>query len=172
MSTLIPRQPVPALSVPLLSGETWSLAEEKPENFNLVVFYRGIFCPLCRTYLRELERLLPKFAELGVNVVALSSDTEEGARAAQQEWKLENLRLGYGLDLATARTWGLFVSSARHDKELEQFSEPGIFLIRPDGTLYFSAIQTMPFARPHFSDMVGAIQYVLDNDYPARGEVA
>jgi hypothetical protein len=28
----------------------------------------------------------------------------------------------------------------------------------------------MPFARPHFKEMLGAVDFVLDKDYPARGE--
>jgi len=43
-------------------------------------------------------------------------------------------------------------------------------LIRPDGTLYFGTVQTMPFARPHFNEMLQAIDFVLKNNYPARGE--
>jgi hypothetical protein len=39
------------------------------------------------------------------------------------------------------------------------------------GTLYFGSVQTMPFARPHFADILAAIDYVLKNNYPARGEV-
>ncbi|MFN7087813.1 MAG: AhpC/TSA family protein, partial [Burkholderiales bacterium] len=50
------------------------------------------------------------------------------------------------------------------------FSEPGVFLVRPDRTLYWAAVQTMPFARPHFRDMLAAIDFVIKNDYPARGE--
>ena len=50
-------------------------------------------------------------------------------------------------------------------------SEPALYLIRPDGTLYFGSVQTMPFARPHFSDIIAAIDYVSKNNYPARGEV-
>ena len=37
-------------------------------------------------------------------------------------------------------------------------------------TLYYGAVQTMPFARPIFSDLVGAIDFALAKDYPARGE--
>ena len=28
----------------------------------------------------------------------------------------------------------------------------------------------MPFARPNFKEMLGAIDFVLDKDYPARSE--
>jgi hypothetical protein len=43
--------------------------------------------------------------------------------------------------------------------------------VRPDGTLYFGTVQTMPFARPAFGDILQAINFVIDKDYPARGEV-
>ena len=55
-------------------------------------------------------------------------------------------------------------------EEPAQFSEPGLFLVHPDGTLYWGSTQTMPFARPHFDEILGAIDFVTKNDYPARGE--
>jgi len=50
------------------------------------------------------------------------------------------------------------------------FSEPGVFIVRPDGTLYYGAVQTMPFARPHFDELLVALDFALDKNYPARGE--
>ena len=55
--------------------------------------------------------------------------------------------------------------------EPDLFLEPGLFMIRPDGTLYFASVQTMPFARPAFGDILKAVDFVIANDYPARGEV-
>ena len=43
--------------------------------------------------------------------------------------------------------------------------------VKKDGSLYFGSVQTMPFARPHFADILPAIDFVLKNNYPARGEV-
>jgi hypothetical protein len=40
-----------------------------------------------------------------------------------------------------------------------------------DGTLYFASVQTMPFARPAFGDILGALDFVIAKNYPARGEV-
>jgi peroxiredoxin len=159
-----------------VSGETWTLSERKSQRFALIVFYRGLHCPICRGYLGELAKLEPEFETRGVEVGAVSSDEEERARHAAAEWQLGNLTLGYGLDLATARDWGLFISSSRGKTsagiaEPAQFSEPGVFLVRPDGTLYWSAVQTMPFARPHFRELLGAVDFVISKDYPARGEV-
>lgn len=176
MTTLVPRQKVPPLDVATAGGGRWRLADRRPDHFTMVVFYRGLHCPICGTYLADLEARLGELAQRGVDVVAVSSDTEERALEAQRRWNLAHLTLGYGLDLEAARAWGLFVSSGRGKtsagvEEPARFSEPGLFLVRRDGTLYFSAVQTMPFTRPGFADILKALDFVLKNDYPARGEV-
>jgi peroxiredoxin len=176
ITPLVPRQPVPPLSVPLVGGGRFDITAEFAERFMLVLFYRGLHCPICRTYLGDLEAKLPEFTKRGVSVVAVSSDVAERAERSKQEWKLPNLRLGYGLPLEVARSWGLYISTSRGMtsagvEEPSLFSEPGLFLIRPDRTLYFGNVQTMPFARPHFADVLSAIDFVVAKDYPARGEV-
>lgn len=176
INPLHPRQPVPSLEVPTVGGGRFDLQKAAPENFTLVVFYRGLHCPICRSYLQQLHRLLPDFAERGVGVVALSSDTGERATRTKEEWELPDLVIGHDLDLETAREWGLYISAGRGETSIgvvepDRFSEPALYLVRPDGTLYFGAVQTMPFARPDFRAILGALDFVLENDYPARGEV-
>ncbi len=173
---LYPRQQVPSLEVATLDGGTWRLAEQSPEAFTLIVFYRGLHCPICGGYLRDLARKLEDFAKLGVEVIAISGDDEARARQAQQDWKLETLTIGYGQDLDSAREWGLYISTSRGKtstgfEEPALFAEPGLYLVRPDGQLYFGTVQTMPFARPSFGEILKAIQFVQEKDYPGRGEV-
>jgi hypothetical protein len=45
-----------------------------------------------------------------------------------------------------------------------------VFLVRPDRTLYYAAVQSMPFARPHLRDILAGLDFVIAKDYPARGE--
>jgi peroxiredoxin len=172
---LVPRQTVPALKVPTLAHGDFDLASDGAERFTLVVFYRGLHCPICLKYLLELGRLQPEFEQRGVKVVALSSDTAERAQAMADKLNAPALRMGYGLPLATARAWGLYLSTSRGKtstgvEEPALFSEPGVFIVRPDGTMYYGAVQTMPFARPHFDELLGAIDFAIAKDYPARGE--
>jgi len=172
---LIPRQPVPALKVETLSSGTFDIASEDAEFATLVVFFRGLHCPICATYLKELGRLTPDFADKGVKTIAISSDGEDRTRQMAEKVGQPDLRFGYGLPLSVARDWGLFISTSRGKtsigiEEPALFSEPGVFLVKPDGTLYFASVQTMPFVRPHFSEMVGALDFVQQNGYPARGE--
>jgi peroxiredoxin len=176
ITPVIPRQPAPALEVDLIGGGTWNLADQTPENFTLVVVYRGYHCPICKNYLGDLQSKLDDFAAKGVNVIVLSSDDKERAEKARDEWGLDKLTIGYGLDLDSARNWGLYISTSRGKtsmgvEEPPLFAEPGQFMVRPDGTIYFATVQTMPFARPHFADILMAVGFVLDKDYPARGEV-
>lgn len=177
MSTiaLTPRQPVPALIVPLVNAEQFDLRAQAAEKFDLVVFYRGLHCPICAKYLTELEALVPEFKKRGVQVVALSSDDADRAQAMAEKIKASHLKIGYGLSLKSAREWGLYISASKGKtsigiEEPALFSEPGVFIVRPDGTLYYGSMQTMPFARPSFQDLLGAIDFAIAKDYPARGE--
>lgn len=172
---LLPRHPAPALNVPLVGGGRFVLGAAPGEKFDLIVFYRGLHCPLCAKYLLELERLSSDFASRGVQVLAVSSDTEERGKEMASKVQASGLKFAYGLSLRAARQWGLYISTSRGKtsigiEEPELFSEPGVFIVRPDGTLYYGAVQTMPFARPGFQDLLGAIDFAISKDYPARGE--
>ena len=175
MPRLLPRQPAPDLSVATLAGSTWSLETAAPQRFSLIVFYRGLHCPICATYVAELDKSIPELATRGVETIAISSDTEARAREARIRWGLSQLTLGHSLTIGTARSWGLYISNGRGKtsagvEEPALFSEPGIFLVRPDRTLYWASIQSMPFARPHFREILAALDFVIAKDYPARGE--
>ena len=175
-ATLFPRQPVPSLEVPLVGGGTWKLADQSPEHFTLIVFFRGLHCPICSNYLRDLDRKLADFNATGVEVIAISSDGKERAEQTPTEWKVENVSFGYNLDLDKAREWGLYISTGRGMtgagiEEPDLFSEAALYMVRSNGDLFFGSVQTMPFARPSFTDVLNAVKFVLDKDYPGRGEV-
>ncbi len=174
---LIPRQTVPPLEV-LVDGAPWQLADQHPPKFSLIIFYRGFHCPICGSYLPDVQRRLDAFKERGVEAIAISSDAEERARMAVERWQLDRLKVGYSLSLDSARDWGLFISAQRNENptptgvvEPPLFSEPGMFLVRPDGTLYFASVQTMPFTRPNMGEVIKALDVVERENYPARGEV-
>jgi peroxiredoxin len=176
MIVLKPREAMPTLNLTTLEGP-WSLQDQNPENFTLMVFYRGLHCPVCKGYMQELQKLKGDFAERGVNVIGVSSDNQERAQLAKDEWELPDLQIAYDLSVEDARALGLHRSAGRGKtsigiEEPAEFSEPGIYMVRADGTLYWSSISTMPFARPHFREMLGAIDFALKVDYPARGELS
>ncbi|WP_373074628.1 peroxiredoxin-like family protein [Zeaxanthinibacter enoshimensis] len=166
---LIPNEKVPQLKVPLINGAEWDLYAQEPENFTLVIFYRGLHCPVCKSYLEDLAQLRDKFAGRGVHIIAISSNKEELAKKTAEEWDIPGLPVGYGMSMEQAQEWGLYISGAISDKEPGHFFEPGLFLIRPDQKLYAGSVQTMPFARPRLAEVLKAVDFILENDYPARG---
>ena len=173
--SLLPRKPVPSLEFDTVDGGHWSLAAQKPQNFTMLVFYRGLHCPICHRYTSELNGMIEDYDKRGVSTVIASTDSLERAAAAKEKWGLPKLTVGYGISIDKAREWGLFVSTSRGVtsagiEEPPLFAEPGIFLIKPDATLYWSSVSSMPFARPHFTDIAGAIDFAISKNYPARGE--
>jgi peroxiredoxin len=172
---LKPRQPVPSLEFETVGGGRWSLAGQTPQNFTMVVFYRGLHCPVCRRYTSELNGMIGEFDRRGVSTVIASTDGRERAEEAKTKWGLPNLTVGYGVSIDKAREWGLYISTSRGVtsagiEEPPLFAEPGLFLVKPEGTLYWASTASMPFVRPHFNEMAAAIDTVLQRNYPARGE--
>jgi hypothetical protein len=172
---LMPRQTTPDLALPLVGGGAFRLSAERSKRGTLVCFYRGLHCPVCARYLTELERLTPAFSERDVGTVAVSSDGADRAAAMAEKVGASELRVAWGLPLSEARGWGLYISSSRGKtsigiEEPALFSEPGVFLVTPERTLYYGAVQTMPFARPSFAELLGAVDFAIEKTYPARGE--
>lgn len=137
----------------------------------MIVFYRGLHCPVCKKYSSKLDDLIEDYNERGIEVVLVSMDTKERAQKSVDDWGIDHTPVGYGLSETQAREWGLYLSNSIKDDEPELFSEPGLFLVRPDGKLYYAAVNSMPFGRPDLEEMLQAIDFVQNNDYPARGEV-
>jgi len=169
---LMPGAPVPDLSVPLAGGGTWTLSEQKPETFTVVEVYRGYHCPRCKQQLLDIDHKVARYAERGCGVIAISTDPEDRAEKTVAEWGIHQLPIGYGMTLDQARAWGLYISEAFQEKETRLFAEPGLFLIRPDMTLYSNVIHTTLFHCHHHADVLEAIDMIRARNYPPRGTAA
>ncbi|MDF1737904.1 MAG: peroxiredoxin-like family protein [Verrucomicrobiales bacterium] len=167
---IIPDSIAPQLEVNQTGGGQWRLSDQKPENFLMIIFYRGLHCPICKNYLEDLEPLLDTARKKGVEVFALSGDNRERAHESASDWDIGDLKLGYGLTLAQMQEWGLYISNAIKEEEPSTFSEPALFLIRPDRTVYYAAYNSMPMGRPDVKEVLEFVDFALEEGYPARGE--
>ncbi len=163
----------PDLTVPRVGGGT-PIQLGKPQgdlDWQMVVVYRGKHCPMCTSYLKELDVLKGKFADIGVDLVAVSADSE--IRADEQIALINpTFPVGYDLSLEQMQKLGLYISHPRSDAESDRlFAEPGLFVVNDEGRIQIIDISNAPFARPDFKTLLGGINFVRNpaNNYPIRG---
>ena len=65
-----------------------------------------------------------------------------------------------------------FLNAALDDEADGIFAEPGVFVIRPDGSVQIVAISNGPAARPDLAELLDGSIFNLENDRPYRGTTA
>lgn len=169
---IVPGSSFPDISVTGIDGQTLNLQQaDKPGNWRLVVVYRGAHCPLCTRYLGELSEIRQALADLGVELIAVSADSQ-GVAAKHINSIAPGFPVGYGLRVDQMQQLGLFVSHPRSAEEAAgPFAEPGLFVINADGALQVVDISNTPFTRPNLDSLLAGLGFIKDpkNNYPIRG---
>lgn len=162
-------KPFPEISLQALSGEALVIGRPPQGQWQLLVIYRGLHCPICKKYLGQLNEMKADFDKMNVQIVAVSTDPEEKAKKTASELGLD-FEVAYGLSIDQARDLGLYISTPMDSTETDQpFAEPGMFFIRPDGGLHFDEVSSAPFCRPDLEMVKMGIGIIHEKDYPARG---
>ncbi len=159
--------PFPTLKWNAVGGGTVDVAETP--GWKLVVVYRGRHCPLCKVYLKELNRLLPDFKDAGCAVFAVSADPAEKAEAdtSEEGWAFP---VGYGLAVDEMRALGLYVSAPRSAQETDRpFAEPGLFAINPKGGTQIIELSNAPYARAELAGILRGVRSIQAKGSPVRG---
>jgi len=166
---LLPGQAVPELALNLAHSGRWKLSEQNPLNFTLIVVFRGVHCSFCKPEIEKLSEMQDQFAALGISILAVSMDSLERAIRALDEWAIGDLPFAYGMTELQARNYGLYISTRVKPVEPDVFSEPGAYLIKPDGTLYAQFQSTTPWLRLDIDTLYRGIQVAMDRGTPPRG---
>lgn len=161
---------LPEISLPKVGGGTVRLGGTR-DGWQAIFVYRGLHCPICKTYLGKLEQKLGEFAELGAEVVAVSGDPKEKADAFTEEVGL-TMPVAYDLSVEQMKSLGLYVSTPRSDTETDRpFPEPGLFVTTPEGNVQIVEIANAPFVRPDLDLVVRGLSRGKEG-YPVRGTMA
>lgn len=173
MQTLQSGDAFPKQTVSLLGGGETVLGDPGGDrDWQMVVIYRGVHCPLCKKYLTTLETLKDRFHAAGIDLVVASGDPEEKARAFADEVGV-TVPMGYDLSIDQMRSLGVYISNPRSPKETDRpFPEPGVFVINGEGNLHIVDISNAPFARPDLDALLRGLEFIRANDYPIRGTYA
>ena len=105
----------------------------------------------------------------GRATAVLSADSREKAPADVEQFGW-TFPVGYGLTAAQMRELGLYISSPRSTAETDHlFSEPGLFVINPQGKTQIDDISNAPSARPDLKALLASLQFVIANANSIRG---
>ncbi|MEO1480969.1 MAG: redoxin domain-containing protein [Myxococcota bacterium] len=163
----------PSITVSKLGGGTLELGSAREDkDWQMVVVYRGKHCPMCTEYLGELKEHAPAFAEAGIDVVAVSADTEAKAQEHIHETLELNIDVGFGLSVEQMEALGLFISPPRSPKETDRpFAEPGLFVVNEERNVHVIDVSNNPFVRPDLKQLLRGLRWIRkpDNHYPIRG---
>lgn len=169
MSRIKPGEKVPQNWFKPLDEEIWPGGNLSGPEFYMVIVFRGVQCSHCKKQLIDFNSRMKEFYQRNIEVIAVSADTKERAERAKNDWGLTNLRIGYALSLEDARKMGLYISEANKDSEMPKFSEPGIFLIKPEQTLFAVWLASYPFARPQIDELLRCIDFSVERNQAPRG---
>jgi peroxiredoxin len=112
---------------------------------------------------------LKEYKKSNTEVIGISMDNKEKATKAKSTWGIANLKIAFGLSEEKAREWGLYISKFIKESESAIFCEPGLFIIKEDGSLYLANTSNMPWARPDVSTLPAKLVFAEENKYPVRG---
>jgi len=169
IKNLIPGEKTPSLALETLNNNLWSISDNINKSKSMIVFYRGLHCPVCAEFLKLLDTQLQDYKKSNTEVIVVSMDNKEKAVKAKNEWDLKNLNIAYGLSEEKAREWNLYISKSIKKTESDIFCEPGLFIIKEDGSLYLVNTSNMPWARPDISSLPAKLVFAEEKNYPVRG---
>jgi len=119
-------------------GKVWGLRELQAGRSLVLIFYYGYHCPNCVRQLRNVNRDLPLFREVGARVVALSGDAPELTRQRFEQ---------YGrFDFLVLSDPGNNVAHAYQVLKADLLRH-GMFLIDRDGRIVWVNVGDAPFRR-------------------------
>ena len=138
-------------------------------KWQLVVVYRGKHCGRCKKYLNQLQAMQQEWYDAGFEISTVSADSRAKAQAdvAEFGWTFP---VASELSISEMKKLGVYISEPLSPDEADApFSEPAVFVLRPDGAVQIAAISNGPAARPDLAELLDGMIFTIENDRPARG---
>jgi len=150
------------------TGQTLEMAVPSGK-WQLIVVYRGKHCGRCKKYLNSLQVMQTAWNDAGFDIIAVSADSREKAQmdVAEFGWTFP---LACELAESEMKKLGVYISDPLSPDEADgRFSEPAVFVLRPDGAVQIAALSNGPAARPDLAELLDGMIFTIKNDRPARG---
>jgi peroxiredoxin len=157
MPLLNPGDPFPRLAISTTDGQAFTIPDAFADDFGVVLFYRGAWCPYCNAQLLAFERSGQALADAGIRVAAFSVDDKETTAALVARHKL-TFPVGYGADAAAvAALTGAFVNPD------PVYLQSTGFVLNPAGNVIVSVYSSGAIGRLVPDDVIGLVRYLREH---------
>ncbi|MGP4060343.1 peroxiredoxin family protein [Halobacillus sp. H74] len=166
MTTFKLNQDAPDFKLPTVAGEIFSftdILEEGGDKWNLIVYFRGSWCPACMSELDEFNESMSYFEKQNVRLITVTHENKEDLEKMMEK---HDFTFPVLLDdqLEFTSSYGVHY----HDQQAPYedhgtHAEPAYFLTDEKGKLLYQQRQTSPFGRPHPNEIRKIIQYIKKN---------
>ncbi len=148
----------PDLKLQLIDGSEIQTKTGLKNPFNVILFYRGYWCPYCKMQLKSFQNGLEKLTADGIGVLAISVDPLDKAQEAQKEAGAM-FQIAYGVPVKeTAETIGAFYDPApTHTAPYLQSTD---FILGPDGKVVVSVYSSGAIGRLMWQDVLPFVQHL------------
>lgn len=168
MEGIKPADKFPEIDFNLVGGGTRKV-QDWAGKWVVLIVYRGNHCPRCKSYVAKLHTLAPAYAERGVELLLASADPENIAQRTIDEngWTLS---VAHGLTEEQSRQLSLYITDHEEGYELTgRYTEPGLFLVNPDGKIQSMERSNSPSIRPDLEVVLDGIVGTQERNLPIRG---
>ncbi|WP_226579797.1 peroxiredoxin family protein [Halobacillus litoralis] len=159
-------QDAPDFELPTVSGNTFSFSNELKETddqWNLIVYFRGSWCPACMSELDDFQESMSYFNEHNIRLITVTNDAKESLEKMVKEHDFTfPVLIDENLDFLSS--YGVHY----HDEHAPYedhgtHGEPAYFLTDEKGKVLYQQRQTSPFGRPHPNELRKTIKYIRNN---------
>ncbi|MGA2307297.1 MAG: peroxiredoxin family protein [Acidimicrobiales bacterium] len=154
MSGLANGTEFPALELPAVGGGMLRLPQALEGAWGVVLVYRGHWCPYCNAQLNAFQRALPALQDEGIQVAALSVDSEDRAAEVVHRYNI-GFPIGYGADAdVVSRTLQSYAD------EDPVYLESSGFLLDPSGRIVVAVYSSNAIGRLLPEDVRSMVRYL------------
>jgi len=147
----------PDLKLRMLDGSEIQTKTGLKNPWNVVLFYRGFWCPFCKAQLRSFQNGLEKLSAEGIGVLAISVDPLDKAKETQKETGA-TFPIAYGvLVKETAETVGAFYNAT--PTHTAPYLQSTGFILGPDGKVVVSVYSSGAIGRLAWQDVLALVQH-------------
>ena len=147
----------PDLKLKTLDGSEIQTKTGLKNEWNVVLFYRGSWCPFCKAQLKSFQNGLEKLSAEGIGVLAISVDPLEKAKETQKETGA-TFPIAYGVPVKeTAEVIGAFYDAA--PTHTAPYLQSTGFILGPDGRVVVAVYSPGAIGRLTWPDVLALVQH-------------